>query len=158
MFANLLIILPSTGREELIFGYLICFRCQSHGRARHWLMGHFLAKEWNSSFISGLSLLFTLCPLSEAFLRDQAGHPVSWGTTEWGLFLTCCAALRPHSPPNRKGLCHFRMTLLWPKQVSEKKRVLFRYMQIYSDKLWLGRLRHKMRLEIETWKHLDCEA
>lgn len=107
------------------------------GRSWHWLMGHFLAKEWDSSFISVLSLLFTHCPPPETFHWDQARLPGCLETTEWVAFphLLCC--LRPLSPPNRKGLCYFHMTQccgpLKEKALSEKESFRHTYMLVLWD-------------------------
>ena len=41
------------------------------------------------------------------------------------------------------------------KAVSEKKK---KSSAVIGFKLWLRRLGHRMVLETEMWKHLDCEA
>ena len=132
MFANLLIILPSTDRKEFVFGYLIFFQMPVPWEVEvswQWLMGHFLAKERDFSFMSGLSLLFTHCPPPETFLRD-------WDQLRWvfrdqeGTFPHLLCWSKPHSPPNRKGLCLFPedgcVVTHWRKKqwVKKKKRVL----------------------------------
>lgn len=160
MFANLLIILPSTDRKELVFGYLIFFQMPVPWEVEvswQWLMGHFLAKERASHLCLG----FLFCLLTAHLLRHSSETETSSDgclETRKALFLTCCAGLSPILHLTGKVWAYFQRTaVLWPIEgkSSEWKK---KSSAVIGFKLWLRRLGHRMVLETEMWKHLDCGA